>query len=94
MLDFSEEGGNIEAIRFWESPTYFVVVGSSNKIELEVEGMGRLHINVKDDLKRTWPTETRLDRLEAARARGENAGYVGSTTVQIDGKHAPSGAKA
>ncbi len=60
-----------------------------NKIELEVEGMGRLHINVKDDLKRTWPTETRLDRLEAAKGRGENPGYVGSTTVQTGGKYKP-----
>ena len=60
-----------------------------NKIELEVEGMGRLHINVKDDLKRTWPTETRLDRLEAAKARNENPGYVGSTTVQLSGKYTP-----
>ena len=65
-----------------------------NKIELEVEGMGRLHIDVKDDLKRGWPTETRLDRLEAARARGENAGYVGSTAVQTGGKYTPTGAKA
>ncbi len=60
-----------------------------NKIELEVEGMGRLHINVKDDLKRTWPTETRLDRLEAAKGRGEDPGYVGSTTVQTGGKYKP-----
>ena len=65
-----------------------------NKIELEVEGMGRLHIDVKDDLKREWPTETRLDRLEAARSRGENAGYVGSTTVQTGGKYTPAEAKA
>ena len=34
-----------------------------DKIELEVEGgLGRLAINVKDDLKRTWPRETRLER--------------------------------
>ena len=61
-----------------------------NKIELEITGMGRLHINVRDDLKRTWPTETRLDRLNAAKARGENAGYVGSTTVQLAGKYVPA----
>jgi len=31
-------------------------------IELETEGLGRLVINVRDDLKRTWPRETRLER--------------------------------
>jgi 2-keto-4-pentenoate hydratase/2-oxohepta-3-ene-1,7-dioic acid hydratase in catechol pathway len=61
-----------------------------NQIELEIDGLGRLHITVKDDLKREWPTETRLDRLEAARARGEQTGYVGSTTVQTGGKYAPA----
>ena len=33
-----------------------------DKIELEVEKCGKLTINVKDDLKRTWGRETRLDR--------------------------------
>ena len=33
-----------------------------DKIELEVERCGRLAINVRDDLKRTWGRETRLDR--------------------------------
>jgi 2-keto-4-pentenoate hydratase/2-oxohepta-3-ene-1,7-dioic acid hydratase in catechol pathway len=65
-----------------------------DKIELEIEGLGRLHISVRDDLKRTWPRETRLDRLEAARTRGENPGYVGSTTVQTAGKHTPAAANA
>ncbi len=37
---------------------------------------------------------TRLDRLEAARARGDQAGYVGSTTVQVGGKYTPAEAKA
>ena len=35
-----------------------------DKIELEVEGLGRLHINVKDDLKREWKRETRLMRQQ------------------------------
>src|SRR5919199_4466048 len=35
-----------------------------DKIELEVEGLGRLTINVRDDLKRTWKRETRLQRQE------------------------------
>jgi 2-keto-4-pentenoate hydratase/2-oxohepta-3-ene-1,7-dioic acid hydratase in catechol pathway len=65
-----------------------------DRIELEIEGMGRLHISVRDDLKRKWSRETRLDRLEAARARGEQVGYVGSTSVQQAGKYAPAEAKA
>ena len=50
-----------------------------DKIELEVEGLGRLHINVRDELKRTWGRETRLDR--------QNAGQEG-TTPQLTGKYA------
>jgi len=50
-----------------------------DKIELEVEGLGRLHVNVRDELKRTWGRETRLDR--------QNAGQEG-TTPQLTGKYA------
>lgn len=35
-----------------------------NKIELEVEGCGKLRITVADSLKRTWPRETRLQRQD------------------------------
>ena len=35
-----------------------------NKIALEVEGCGRLEIDVKDALKRGWPRETRLERQD------------------------------
>src|ERR1700753_1377122 len=31
-------------------------------VELEAQGLGRLRFNVRDDLKRTWSRETRLDR--------------------------------
>jgi 2-keto-4-pentenoate hydratase/2-oxohepta-3-ene-1,7-dioic acid hydratase in catechol pathway len=65
-----------------------------DKVELEVQGMGRLHISVRDDLKRKWKRETRLDRLEAAKARGENAGFVGSITPQVEGKYTPAEVKA
>jgi 2-keto-4-pentenoate hydratase/2-oxohepta-3-ene-1,7-dioic acid hydratase in catechol pathway len=50
-------------------------------IEIETEGLGRLHFRVQDDLKRTWARETRLDRQE----RG-----LEGTTPQLDGKYAPS----
>lgn len=33
-----------------------------DRIELEVEGLGKLEFSVRDDLKRTWKRETRLDR--------------------------------
>jgi len=49
-------------------------------IELETEGLGRLHFHVRDDLKRTWARETRLDR--------QQKGLEG-TTPQLEGKYAP-----
>lgn len=52
-----------------------------DRIELETEGLGRLHINVRDDLKRTWGRDTRLDI--------QNQGRDG-TTPQLTGKYAPS----
>lgn len=56
-----------------------------DKIELEVEGMGRLHINVRDDLKRRWKRETRLQRLEQG---FKTSPYMGEITPQISGKYA------
>ncbi len=49
-----------------------------DRIELETEGLGKLQFNVKDDLKRTWARETRLDRQE----KGQEG-----TTPQLTGKH-------
>ena len=48
-------------------------------VEFEVEGMGRLHVHVEDELKRSWGRETRLDM--------ERKGQPG-TTPQIEGKYA------
>jgi 2-keto-4-pentenoate hydratase/2-oxohepta-3-ene-1,7-dioic acid hydratase in catechol pathway len=50
-------------------------------VELETQGLGRLRIYVRDDLKRTWDRETRLDRQQK-RLEG--------TTPQLTGKHAPA----
>src|SRR5712692_4162022 len=50
-------------------------------IELETAGLGRLGINVRDDLKRTWGRETRLEM--------HNKGIEG-TTPQLEGKYAPA----
>jgi 2-keto-4-pentenoate hydratase/2-oxohepta-3-ene-1,7-dioic acid hydratase in catechol pathway len=48
-------------------------------IEIETEGMGRLTFNIKDDLKRTWTPETRLERQD----RGD-----AGTATQLTGKYA------
>jgi len=50
-----------------------------DKVELEVQGLGRLHISVRDDLKRTWGRETRLQRKEAG---------FDTPTPQLTGKYA------
>jgi 2-keto-4-pentenoate hydratase/2-oxohepta-3-ene-1,7-dioic acid hydratase in catechol pathway len=52
-------------------------------IELECEGLGRLRINVRDDLKRTWGRET---RLEIAQKGIKDM----ITTPQLTGKYAPA----
>ena len=51
-------------------------------VELEVEGLGRLRIKVKDDLKRTWARDTRLEHAEK--------GLPGRATPQLTGKYAPT----
>ena len=52
-----------------------------DKIELEVEGCGRLTINVKDEHKRTW---SRLTRLQHKEKGGSDMPY----TKQLTGKYA------
>jgi 2-keto-4-pentenoate hydratase/2-oxohepta-3-ene-1,7-dioic acid hydratase in catechol pathway len=52
-----------------------------DRIELDIERIGRLRINVKDELKRTWARETRLDR--------QQKGLEGQTP-QLTGRHAPA----
>ena len=48
-------------------------------VELETEGLGRLSFKVKDDLKRTWARETRLERTEKG---------LEGLTPQLTGKYA------
>ena len=50
-------------------------------VELEIEGLGRLRVNIKDDLKRTWARDTRLEHTEK--------GLEGVATPQLTGKYAP-----
>ena len=52
-----------------------------DRIELEIERLGRLRINVRDELKRTWARETRLDR--------QQKGLEGQTP-QLTGRYAPA----
>jgi 2-keto-4-pentenoate hydratase/2-oxohepta-3-ene-1,7-dioic acid hydratase in catechol pathway len=51
-----------------------------DRIELEIDQLGRLAITVRDDLKRTWVRETRLERQQ----RGLDA-----LAPQLSGKYAP-----
>jgi hypothetical protein len=50
-------------------------------VELEIEQLGCLTINIKDDLKRTWARITRLEHNES----GDDGRY----TPQLTGKYAP-----
>ena len=56
-----------------------------DKIELECQGLGRLSINIRDPLKRTWSRETRLERTEKG---------LEGLTPQLTGKYAKEAAKA
>ncbi|HXP29827.1 MAG TPA: fumarylacetoacetate hydrolase family protein [Stellaceae bacterium] len=49
-------------------------------VEIETEGLGRLRIHVRDELKRSWARETRLERQEKK--------LEGVTTPQLTGKYA------
>jgi 2-keto-4-pentenoate hydratase/2-oxohepta-3-ene-1,7-dioic acid hydratase in catechol pathway len=52
---------------------------NGDRIELETEGLGRLRVQVRDELKRSWSRETRLDR--------QQRGLQGATS-QLAGKYA------
>ncbi|MSO80061.1 MAG: FAA hydrolase family protein [Alphaproteobacteria bacterium] len=52
-----------------------------DKVELEVQGLGRLAIKVRDDIKRSWGRDTRAQHKAKS---GE-----GVYTPQISGKYAP-----
>jgi 2-keto-4-pentenoate hydratase/2-oxohepta-3-ene-1,7-dioic acid hydratase in catechol pathway len=52
-----------------------------DQIKMEVEGLGRLEFKIKDDLKRTWGRDTRLEHADKK--------LEGVHTPQLTGKHAP-----
>ena len=50
-------------------------------VELETQGLGRLHVRVRDELKRSWGRATRLERQERK---------LEGTEPQLTGKYAPT----
>jgi 2-keto-4-pentenoate hydratase/2-oxohepta-3-ene-1,7-dioic acid hydratase in catechol pathway len=50
-------------------------------VELETAGLGRLRVHVRDELKRTWSRDTRLEHKQK--------GLDGAHTPQLTGKYAP-----
>jgi len=52
----------------------------NDTIEMEVDGLGTLRFKIKDDLKRTWPRDTRSERAEQG---------LEGTVPQSSGRHAP-----
>ena len=52
-------------------------------VEIETEPLGRLHVKIRDDLKRTWARETRLQRQEKG---------LEGTTPQLTGKYSKADA--
>ena len=52
---------------------------NGDKVELMVQGLGVLHFNIKDNLKRTWARTTRLEMAEQGKE---------GTTPQLTGKYA------
>ncbi|HUZ72093.1 MAG TPA: fumarylacetoacetate hydrolase family protein [Stellaceae bacterium] len=53
-----------------------------DQVELEIEKVGKLRFKVRDDLKRTWSRDTRLEH--------KNKGLEGAHTPQLTGKYAPA----
>src|SRR5438067_5217955 len=65
------------------SPNPFM---DGDKVEIEIDGLGRLGFNIKDELKRKWERKTRLQMHEAAKE--ESAGNEPDITPQAAGKYA------
>jgi 2-keto-4-pentenoate hydratase/2-oxohepta-3-ene-1,7-dioic acid hydratase in catechol pathway len=57
-----------------------------DKVEIEIEGLGRLGFNIKDELKRKWERKTRLQMHEAAKEK--SAGNYPDITPQAEGRYA------
>jgi 2-keto-4-pentenoate hydratase/2-oxohepta-3-ene-1,7-dioic acid hydratase in catechol pathway len=55
-------------------------IQDGDRMEMEAEGLGRLHVHVRDDLKRTWSRETRGERMRKG---------LEGRAPQLSGKYAP-----
>jgi 2-keto-4-pentenoate hydratase/2-oxohepta-3-ene-1,7-dioic acid hydratase in catechol pathway len=51
-------------------------------VELECDGLGRLRFHIRDELKRSWSRDTRLEHKQK--------GVDGPATPQLTGKYAPA----
>jgi len=60
-----------------------------DRVELEIEGIGKLAFTVKDELKRKWERVTRLQMHE--RAAQKTPGAYPDITPQVEGKYAKAG---
>jgi 2-keto-4-pentenoate hydratase/2-oxohepta-3-ene-1,7-dioic acid hydratase in catechol pathway len=61
---------------------------NGDRIELEIDGVGRLAFNIKDELERKWERVTRLQMHE--RAAQKTPGNYPDITPQTAGKYAPA----
>jgi len=57
-------------------------------VELEIEQVGRLRFYIRDDLKRTWPRETRLQNSQKLAETGAKPPLTGVLSKQLTGKYA------
>ena len=63
-------------------------VQDGDVIDLSITGLGTLTINVADQLKRSWPRETRLELSNAFRKQGGTPPPTGVLAKQTAGKYA------
>ncbi|HJO83093.1 MAG: fumarylacetoacetate hydrolase family protein [SAR202 cluster bacterium] len=56
-----------------------IAIMGGDVLEIEIETLGRLKLDVQDDFKRTWPYETRLERMDKG---------LEGTAAQATGKYA------
>ena len=84
-LELGVDGGSDLAAH---RPHLFLATLLGQRLLDEIDGLGRLAFNVKDELKRTWGRETRLQMHE--KAAQKTAGAYPDITPQLTGKYAPA----
>jgi hypothetical protein len=71
MLDILASGTNHRGLHAFQD---------GDRIELEIDSLGKLAVSVRDDLGRTWSRETRLERQEKG---------LDPVAPQLTGKYTP-----